>query len=265
MDDTRKQRPGSGAGRLRAARGSARVVAAGAVAAAGLAAAVVAATPASAHVTPDPAEAPRGGYATVRFRVPNEESDANTTEVEINFPTDTPLASVAVEPVPGWEYRTETTQLDEPVETEAGQISEAVTRVTFTGGQIRPGEFQEFAVQLGPLPTEADTIHFPTLQTYDNGDVVRWIDPPAEDGSEPESPAPALTLVDADEAGGASDGGAADDEASASAAPAEGVASDDDVSTALTVGIVGLVVGLLGLATAVFAILTSRRRSPTGS
>lgn len=221
---------------------------------------VVAAPMASAHVTPDPAEAPRGGYATVRFRVPNEEADASTTQVEINFPTDTPLAFVAVEPVPGWQYETETTQLDEPVDSEVGQITEAVSAVTFSGGEIRPGEFQEFAVQLGPLPSEGDHVVFPTLQTYDNGEVVRWIDPPAEGGGEPESPAPALTLTDAEGQGGGEAASGQDGPTAEPTEATEGAATDDDVSAATTVGVVGIVVGALGLATAVFAMVTNRRR-----
>lgn len=222
---------------------------------------VVAAPVASAHVTPDPAEAPRGGYATVRFRVPNEEQSANTTQVEINFPTDTPIAYVAVEPVPGWRYETETTRLDEPVDGESGQITEAVSTVTFSGGEIRPGEFQEFAVQLGPLPTEGDHVVFPTLQTYDNGEVVRWIDQPTGEGSEPESPAPALTLTDAeDEGGGAAGDGDGNGNGEDGPSAAEDAATDDDVSAATTVGVVGIVVGAVGLATAIFAVVANRRR-----
>ena len=41
---------------------------------------------------------------------------------------------------------------------------------------------------------------FKALQTYDNGQVVRWIDAPATDGTEPEHPAPVLRLVKADSA-----------------------------------------------------------------
>jgi uncharacterized protein YcnI len=245
VDEPTERKPGS---TVRGLIGRALAVAAVAL--------VVAAPMASAHVTPEPTEAPRGGYATVRFRVPNEEQDASTTQVEINFPTDTPFPSVAVEPVPGWRYQTETTELDEPVDTESGQISEAVTKVTFSGGEIRPGEFQEFAVQLGPLPTEGDQVVFPTLQTYDNGEVVRWIEEPAADGAEPEFPAPALTLTDPEDEGG---GSAAPDAAGGGEDSA--AATDDDVSAATTVGVVGIVVGAVGLATAIFALVTNRRRT----
>jgi uncharacterized protein YcnI len=220
---------------------------------------------AAAHVTPDPAEAPRGGFTTVNFRVPNEEQDASTTQVEINFPTDTPITFVAVQPVPGWRYRTETARLDEPVEGESGEVTEAVSKVTYTGGEIRPGEFQEFAIELGPLPEEGDHVVFPTLQTYDNGEVVRWIDEPTEDGSDPETPAPALALTAPEEDPGVSGSGTEDEEAASGGddegPSAENAATEDDVSGATTVGVVGIVLGALGLVVAVFAVVTTRRRS----
>jgi hypothetical protein len=71
---------------------------------------------------------------------------------------------------------------------------------------IQPGEFDEFEVSVGPLPEDADQILFPSLQTYQSGEVVRWIDEPLESGEEPEHPAPLLTLVAAeDEHGGFGD------------------------------------------------------------
>ncbi len=220
---------------------------------------VVTAPMAAAHVEPDPEEAPKGGEATVTFRVPNEEEDASTIQVEINFPTDTPIASVAVEPVPGWRYETQTARLDEPIEAEEGQVTEAVTKVTWSGGEIRPGELQEFTVSLGPLPTDVDQVVFPTLQTYNNGDVARWIDQPTEGGEAEGNPAPALTLVEPGAAG--SDEGAADDTGGGDS----NVATDDDVSGATTLAVVGIVVGAIGLAVALFTLVTTRRRGgPSG-
>jgi uncharacterized protein YcnI len=202
----------------------------------------------------------------VNFRVPNEEQDASTTQIEINFPTDTPITFVAVQPVPGWRYRTETARLDEPVEGESGEVTEAVSKVTYTGSEIRPGEFQEFAIELGPLPEEGDQVVFPTLQTYDNGEIVRWIDEPTEDGSEPETPAPALALTAPEEDNGSGESGdGADEEAAPGGGDedpsAENAATEDDVSGATTVGVVGIVLGALGLVVAVFAVVTTRRRT----
>jgi periplasmic copper chaperone A len=231
------------------------------VAVAAAVALVVAAPMAAAHVTVNPGEAPKGGYAALTFRVPTERDDANTTRLEINFPTETPIASVRVQPHPGWEYRIERTELDEPIDNHGEEITEVVSKITWTGGEIGPTEFDEFGVSVGPLPSDVDQILFPAIQTYDSGEVVRWIDEPAAEGEEePETPAPVLTLVDEEEEGGASasGSGAGGDEA-ASGLTVENAASQDDVDGASTMGIVGIVVGVLGLLVGGFALMRTRR------
>jgi uncharacterized protein YcnI len=176
----------------------------------GFAAALVAASPAVAHVTVSPSTAPRGSFAVLAFRVPNERAGASTVKVQVDFPTDHPVPFVSVKPVPGWDYTVERRRLDTPVEAEGSRVTEVVARVTWTGGPIRPGEFQEFEVSAGPLPEDADELVFKALQTYDSGEVVRWIDPPAPGGEEPEHPAPVLRLTEGadDHHGGPEAGGA---------------------------------------------------------
>src|SRR3954471_13890113 len=93
------------------------------------AALVLPATSALAHVTVNPREAAQGGYAKLAFRVPNERDGVNTTKLEVNFPTDHPLASVSVRPHAGWTYTVEKTQPATPVPSDDGQISEAVARI----------------------------------------------------------------------------------------------------------------------------------------
>ncbi|MGH9227286.1 MAG: YcnI family protein [Acidimicrobiales bacterium] len=226
---------------------------------------VVAAPLADAHVTVNPGEAPKGGFAKLAFRVPNERDDAGTTAVEVNLPQDHPIANVSVRPKEGWTYQVETRQLDEPLGGDEGDgPTEVVSKITWTGGVIQPGEFDEFEVSVGPLPEDADQILFPTLQTYESGPdpVVRWIDEPLPGGEEPESPAPLLTLVDAED-GGSDDEAepAADGEPAADSGgvTVENVATQDDVDSANLLGIIGIVVGALGLLAGGFALF--RRRS----
>ena len=69
------------------------------------------------------------------------------------------------------------------------------------GTRIGPGEFADFPLSLGPLP-EVDRLVLPAVQTYDDGEVVAWDQPPAADGAEPERPAPAVTLTPAGGAAG---------------------------------------------------------------
>ena len=140
---------------------------------------VLVAAPASAHVTVDPGEAVKGSFTKLALRVPNEEEKASTVEVAVQLPPG--LDEVSTRPVPGW----------------TAAVSGSV--ITWSGGQIRPGEFQEFELSL-QLPT-TDTVVFKAVQTYDDGTIVRWIDPVPAKGPEPEHPVPTLHLVAASAAG----------------------------------------------------------------
>ena len=225
-----------------------------------LAAAVVlaGAGAAFAHVTVHPDSYPQGASdGTLTFRVPNEEAKADTTRVDVFFPAAQPIASVLVSPVPGWTATVKNVKLAKPIVTDDGNITDAVSEVLWTGGRIAPGQYQDFTVAFGQLPTGADQLVFKTLQTYSDGDVVRWIDEQAKGQPEPEHPAPVLTLTAA-----APDDGAA---ASASATPAApkntttaSPAPSD--STARTLGIAALVVAVLALAAAGYGLLRGRTR-----
>ncbi|MGH9050348.1 MAG: YcnI family protein [Acidimicrobiia bacterium] len=213
---------------------------------------IVLAGPARAHVTIDPDEAARGGFATVRFRVPNERNDAATTSLEVEFPTDNPIPSARIQPVAGWTATVETAPAPgapESGEGGADEPAEMVTRITWTGGAIQPGQFEEFPVSMGPLPDDADQLLFPAIQTYDSGEVVRWIEETPPSGEEPESPAPVLTLTAGDEAVEDPDNGASETAADDS--------DDDDDGN--TLAVVALVVGALGLLTGIGALVMGRR------
>ncbi|WP_285564417.1 YcnI family protein [Streptomyces sp. RTGN2] len=221
---------------------------------------------ASAHVSVQPqGEAAKGGYAVINFKVPNERDDASTTKLEVNFPTDHPLASVMPQPVPGWKIDVTKSKLAKPLDMHGKKINEAVSKVTWTadGGKIEPGRFQQFPLSVGQLPEDADQLVFKAIQTYDNKEVVRWIEEPKDGAEEPESPAPVLKLTaaaeDAHGATAASGSGAADKDAAAkdkqTTASASSSSSD---TTARVLGIVGIVIGVAGVA---FGVLAGRRRT----
>jgi uncharacterized protein YcnI len=214
--------------------------------------------PASAHVTVNPNTATQGGYTKVTFRVPNETDTADTTKVEVNLPVGTPVASVSLKPLPGWSATTRKSKLATPIKSDDGEITEAVTKITWTssaGAAIKPGQFQEFDVSLGPLPQTGQMV-FKALQTYSDGTVVRWIDEPGADGTEPEHPAPVLTLTPKAAAGA----GPAAATTPAATAPAAATASGSAGSTTGTaLGIAGVVLGLLGLLVGFLAYRRSGR------
>jgi uncharacterized protein YcnI len=206
---------------------------------------------ASAHVTIQPNTAAAGGYTRVDVRVPNERDDAGTTQVRVQLPPG--FTSASYEPRPGWKVTTKKVKLDQPIKTEDGfEIDEGIGEITWTGdgkqGVIAPGQFVDFGLSLKmPDGNAGDKLTFKALQTYDDGDVVRWIGP--EDADEP---APTVTLTAAaDEAGGHG--------APAASAPesAPAPASDDEGSDGLAIA--ALIVGALALLAALAALFANRR------
>jgi uncharacterized protein YcnI len=211
------------------------------------------AAPASAHVTVSSASAVQGGYAKVTFRVPNEKSDADTVKLEVVLPADQPIASVSTKPVQGWTVAAEKAKLPTPIKTDDGELTEAVSKITWTAtgdAAIKAGQFQEFDVSLGPLPKNAGQIVFKALQTYSTGEIVRWIEVPSG-GSEPANPAPVLKLAKADTTDTGADGGTA---------PAAEKIEEDSNALPIGLGIAGLVLGALGLGVALVAFRRSAAR-----
>jgi periplasmic copper chaperone A len=218
-----------------------------------------------AHVSVQPqGEAAKGGYATVNFKVPNERDNASTVKLEVNLPTAYPLASVMPQPVPGWKVEVTKSKLAKPLDVHGKQITEAVSKVTWTsdGAKIGPGRFQQFPISLGRLPENTDQMVFKALQTYDNKEVVRWIEEAEKGAPEPESPAPVLKLSAAteDEHGGGATVAAGQDAKNAGhdedTEPAAASASSSD-TTARVLAVVGILIGVAGVA---FGVLAGRRR-----
>ncbi|MFI1157303.1 YcnI family protein [Streptomyces sioyaensis] len=215
--------------------------------------------PAFAHVSVQPdGAAAKGSFATVNFKVPNERDDASTVKLEVTLPTDHPLASVMPQPVPGWKVSISKAKLPKPIEMEGEKITEAPSKITWTAEDkgVEPGQFQQFPLSVGQLPKDADQVVFKALQTYDDKQVVRWIEPTKEGAPEPENPAPVLklTAAEADSHGAASDGkNEAKDAGNTAATDASG--SD---TTARVLGGIGIVVGIVGVG---FGLFAGRRRS----
>ena len=120
-----------------------------------------------------------------------------------------------------------------------------------------------------PKGEAGDKLTFKALQTYDDGDVVRWIGP--EDGDEP---APTVTLTGAASGGGhgapgtdpdtavSSDDAAAAQETGATATVTETVdATGDDGTDGLAIA--ALVVAVLALVAGIAAFVTARRTKGT--
>ncbi|MGQ4596432.1 DUF1775 domain-containing protein [Nocardia sp. R6R-6] len=199
------------------------------------AAVLIAAAPASAHVTVSAPDAARGGSAVLVFRVPNESAtNSPTVELTVQFPG---VTDVDTEAVPGWKA----------VARKDGNVT-AITWTADAGGGIGPGQFGQFSVLANGLP-DTDEITTPAIQTYADGQVVKW-DQSATDQGEPEYPAPTLALA-AKQSGGAENHGDIPAMSTSS-----GSFSDD---TARRLGIIGIVLGALGLLAGVGTAVMRRK------
>ena len=217
-----------------------------------LAAALAGAGSAAAHVSVSSTDAAAGGFGKLTFRVPNESDTASTVALRISIPEESALASLRVQPVPGWTVTTTTSDLQTPLESHGEQVTSHVSVVEFRaedGGGIRPGEFQEFALSGGPFPDRAQ-LAFPAVQTYSDGTEAAWIEPTVEGRAEPERPAPVLTLTAAGTATDAGDDAAGHGTTTTTDTAAAGTTSHTDAgpgALALLVAIAALFTGLAGV------------------
>ncbi len=200
------------------------------------------ASPAFAHVTIRSDVTAAGGFAVYTVRVPNESETASTVQIEVQMPEG--FVAGRYQPKPGW---TQT-------------IADGV--LTIEGGEIAPGQFEEFRFQ-ARNPEESGSLTFPALQTYDDGEVAEWIGEPDAD-----MPAPVVEIgaAEGDGGGDGNDAEGADDEADE---PTEVAAVDEDteLASAVTsedggsdvVSILALGVAVLALLAGGFAVIRSGR------
>src|SRR3954463_2084647 len=156
---------------------------------------------AQAHVTLQPNQAAAGAFTVLDVRVPTERDDASTAKVDVQFPNG--FAAASYQAVPGWKVRVIKKKLATPIQTDDGPITEGVSRMVWTrtssGGGIKPGQFQDFPISVQIPGKAGDKLTFKAVQTYSNGEVVRWIGAPGSD-----QPAPQVTVTAAAQAAAAS-------------------------------------------------------------
>ncbi len=203
---------------------------------------------AQAHVTLQPSEAAAGSFTVLDVRVPNETDNANTTKVDVQLPPG--FIEASYQPVPGWSVKVIKQKLPKPVQTDDGPVSEQVREMVWTGdggaGKIAPGQFQDFPISVQIPGKEGDTLTFKAIQTYDNGEVVRWIGPPSA-----EEPAPQVQVTAPEP-----EGGHADTSTTAGSSGEHGSSDSDSASKGL--GIAALILGGLGLLAGGVALVRTR-------
>jgi uncharacterized protein YcnI len=187
--------------------------------------------PAWAHVVVSPEEVAAGDYETLTVSVPTEK-EVPTTKIRVEVPEGFLLSGV--QPVPGWEYAFE----------EDGGV---ITAVTWSGGEIRPQEFQQFLVQ-AQAPEKPGDYPWRAFQTYGDGSVVEWTGP-----SDAEEPASVVVVIPS----GTDDHGA---RAAEAGSDGQGRATEAATDTlAATGGANPLLYAGLGVGALAFAALLVRR------
>jgi uncharacterized protein YcnI len=153
-------------------------------------------TPAFAHITLETGEAPVGSTYKAVLRVPHGCDGNATTAVRVRIPEG--LVSVKPMPKAGWELSTVKGPYQNTYELHGSKVTEGVTEITWSGGNL-PDEFYDEFVFRGSLAetlAAGTTLYFPVIQTCASGEEA-WIEIPAEGQPEPELPAPGLQLLEA--------------------------------------------------------------------
>ncbi|MGQ3075067.1 MAG: YcnI family copper-binding membrane protein [Ferrovibrionaceae bacterium] len=138
--------------------------------------AVCAATPALAHSTLAEPQAVAGTYFVVSVKVPHGCEGTATQAVRVRIPAG--VFGTKPQPKPGWELAVTREKLAEPLKGPHGEtITERVSEVTWTGGNLPDQFFDEFRMQVR-LPNEpGTTLYWPIVQECEKG-VHRWIEIP---------------------------------------------------------------------------------------
>ena len=211
---------------------------------------------ASAHISVDSPSTAAGSYTVLTFALPHGCDGSATTALAISIPEQ--ITSVTPTVNPGWDVSKVQVDLAKPITDGNGNtISTRLGQVVYTAKTpLADGLRDTFALSM-QLPADAagKTLEFPILQSCEVGET-NWNQAAKADGSEPEHPAPAITVTaastDADGHGG--HGTSASEEAAGSDAHT-GAASDDVIARVLGIG--GLIVGAVGVVLAV----TARRKT----
>jgi hypothetical protein len=157
--------------------------------------------------------------------------------------------------------------LDEPVaDAHGNEVTERVGSIVYTADTPLPeGQRDTFELSFQLPDAEGEMLTFPTVQTCQEGETG-WVEVPAEgqDADELESPAPAFEITAAGEDGHGHGDEASEESADESGDEAEQTSAAGEPTEAAaeagssTLGWIGLVAGLLGLAVGGIALARTR-------
>jgi periplasmic copper chaperone A len=161
--------------------------------AAAVAAWLASSAPALAHVELQADKAPAGSSYKAVLMVPHGCGGAATTGLRVKIPDG--VIGVKPMPKPGWRIATKSAKLAQPIEMEGMKLTESVTEIDWTGGNLPDNFYDEFAFLVSLPDRPGEVLYFPVIQECTRGQT-RWIEIPAQGHSSEDlkTPAPSLTL-----------------------------------------------------------------------
>jgi len=165
----------------------------------GVACALAFAPNASAHVTLENQQAPIGASYKAVLRVPHGCNGSATVALRVRIPE----GYLDVKPMPkaGWKLDVTRGKYQKPVSLRDAKVSEGVTEVDWTGGNLPDSYYDEFVLTgtIGDDLQAGQTMYFAVVQECEKG-VNRWIEIPAAGGApavrgEQSEPAAGLRLL----------------------------------------------------------------------
>jgi periplasmic copper chaperone A len=151
-----------------------------------------------AHATLEQSEAAAGATTKITLRVPHGCAGEATHTLRIDLPE----GFHAAKPMPkaGWALETETGPYATPFDNHGQQMTEGVRAVTWSGGNLEDGWYDEFTLRgtVGPDVAPGTVLYFPALQTCASG-TADWTD--TSGAADAPNPAPSLTIVAGGDAG----------------------------------------------------------------
>lgn len=163
---------------------------------AALAALLALTAPVFAHVSLQVPTGAAGSTYKAILQVPHGCDGAATTEIKVRIPEG--YFNVKPMPKPGWTVETVKGPYAKPYEQHGATVTEGVTTITWSGGQLPDDFYDEFAFRgtlAADLP-EGTVLAFPTVQICGTAEEA-WIEVTGDPALE--KPAPALTITPAEQ------------------------------------------------------------------
>lgn len=158
---------------------------------------VLTAVPAFAHVTLEVREAAIGSTYKAVLRIPHGCGTEATNVVRVQIPEG--FYNVKPMPKAGWTLETVTGPYAQAYDNHGTQLTEGVTEIVWSGGDLPNEWYDEFVFRgtfAGTL--EPGKFYFPAIQGCANGEEA-WIDVTGDENAD--MPAPSVELVPAGAAG----------------------------------------------------------------